>query len=597
MINNNLHILTRCTRINNLKKVYESIKESNWNIIWHIIFDTSVVSDIPTFIYTDFIDATISVKHHYIKSSDKIGHDNLNVVIGEIIDNNDFIYILDDDNILHENFLKESFNYISGNEDANGIIFSQKVNFKDFANVDIRYAKEENIAVGKIDMAQFLLKKKCYEEIKFSSDYVSDGMAIEKIYKTYNIHILDKVLCYYNAIDKEQKNSYPNILVVGEQKPTLETTKVYEHDAQELNVSYVADADVIPFICKNKIDSIISIGKTHTDFQSLQSLPLMFRQKWLHRDNSDIENIGDVAYNSAMDNILKNDNSKLISVCTPVYNTSETVLIRTYNSLKNQAYNNWEWSIVNDGSNLRTKKVLNELRNADPRISLYEFNKQSDGIGDVKYKAFTLARGEILVELDHDDILTTNALETLYNAHLAYPHVGFFYSNCVEVDNNWNSLKYVDGFAFGYGKYRKENVFNLDLDVCVSTNINPITIRHIVSSPNHLRAWTKNAYYEIGGHNRNLPIVDDYELVVRSFLKTHICKINSCLYLQFYDGNNSQNSRRADIQRRVKTVAQFYAEQIKSRFEELGKEDWAFEMGIRTEPKTGDEEGCVNYIF
>ena len=97
----------------------------------------------------------------------------------------------------------------------------------------------------------------------------------------------------------------------------------------------------------------------------------------------------------------------------------------------------------------------------------------------------------------------------------------FVYSDCSEVDENLNSLTYGEGFAFGYGKYRTENYAGRDYQVAIAQNINPKTIRHIVGVPNHFRAWDREFYHSIGGHNRRLTIADDYELLIRSFLKTN----------------------------------------------------------------------------
>ena len=92
-------------------------------------------------------------------------------------------------------------------------------------------------------------------------------------------------------------------------------------------------------------------------------------------------------------------------------------------------------------------------------------------------------------------------------------------------------------------------------------NINPKTIRHIVGVPNHVRAWRRSTYFEIGGHNRSLTIADDFELVIRSFLYSKICKIPKLSYIQFLynnqGGRNTHDLSRADIQRRVRTITQY----------------------------------------
>ena len=128
--------------------------------------------------------------------------------------------------------------------------------------------------------------------------------------------------------------------------------------------------------------------------------------------------------------------------------------------------------------------------------------------------------------------------------------------------------------------------------------------------PNHLRAWTREAYFKAGAHNRRLSVMDDLELIIRTFLTTKIVKVDWMCYWQFYFGlnydsqssyTNTQNLVRMDIQRRARTISQFYNEKIKARFEELGKNDWAFERNPedprRVDPIHGEDENRVNYVL
>jgi len=143
------------------------------------------------------------------------------------------------------------------------------------------------------------------------------------------------------------------------------------------------------------------------------------------------------------------------------------------------------------------------------------------------------------------------------------------------------------------------------MSVADQHNINPITIRHIVGVPNHVRAWRRSTYFEIGGHNRNLAIADDYELVVRTFLKTITCKIPKLGYIQFlYNNANGQNTHdlaRADIQRRVRTIGYYYNEQIRDRFTQLGLKDWAYEENpeapLNSKPRYGEAEMAANITY
>ena len=107
-------------------------------------------------------------------------------------------------------------------------------------------------------------------------------------------------------------------------------------------------------------------------------------------------------------------------------------------------------------------------------------------------------------------------------------------------------------------------------------NINSKTIRHIVSAPNHIRAWRRSLYESIGGHNKCLPVADDYELIVRTFLATRMARIPKLCYLQQI-GNTAQRGRNGDIHRHVRSIRDHYDRAIHERLLALGCDDFAWD--------------------
>jgi hypothetical protein len=205
------------------------------------------------------------------------------------------------------------------------------------------------------------------------------------------------------------------------------------------------------------------------------------------------------------------------------------------------------------------------------------------------------------MEMDHDDYLTPDSVDLMVEAFQKYPDCKFVYSDFAEIDENHNSLTYGDSFSFNYGSYRDEEYNGRVYKTVNTSGINPKTIRHIVGVPNHFRAWERKFYHQIGGHNRRLTIADDYELIVRTFLETKMVRIPKLLYIQYYHNNNTQNQTRADIQRRVRSIRDFYNVRINERFLELGVKDWAYDFN-QQEPLYapslfGEEESSVNYIM
>lgn len=257
----------------------------------------------------------------------------------------------------------------------------------------------------------------------------------------------------------------------------------------------------------------------------------------------------------------------LISVFTSAFNTSDEVILRAYNSLKAQTYQQWEWVITDDSTSAGTFAFFEKLQEMDSRVKLYKIFPNSGGnIGEAKYRAGMLCQGELMVELDHDDELTSNALGELFIAYSVNKDAGFFYSDCAEIDKDRNSLTYGETYCAGYGTYYESIYEGKTYLVGKTPEINRLTIRHIAGVPNHFRAWTRSFYLSIGGHNRTVRIADDYDLIVRTFLNTRMVHIPKMLYFQHYHESNTQDQRRSEILSEVEKIAHFYDEQINNRF-------------------------------
>lgn len=606
------HIITRCTRLQNLLQIKENVYNCSENIEinWHLIFDVGPLKDIDAELLANLSDNK-NTNIHFVKGTKNgLLYPEVSELISKIKEG--WIYLLDDDNILHEDFYKETLKSINNNKDKSVHIFSQKVDKKDFTGLDIRVAKPENTKWQGIDIAQMLIKREIFDNFKFEANYSADGFFIEKVYAAHpNKFIwIKKILSYYNYLEKESTPKLPKILHIGPKQKKLTTTIIARGAAKELDVLYKKDdKDIISVLHSYKPDAIITEGKNWREFPNLGSMPLQFRRKWINlTTDKKHENIGDTAYRLSMAAMLDPttlDDQSMISFFTPIYNTGDK-LWETYNSFRKQTYQNIEWVLMNDSTDGgKTLKIAEQIAKLDPRVKVYDFREKSGGcIGEVKWRACAMAKGYIVAELDHDDLLVEDCAEYLHKAAQKHPECGFFFNDTALVNEKWESQKYPIPFALCYGSYRTETYNGKELAVVNQQNINPKTIRHIVGVPNHVRAWRRSTYFEIGGHNRELTVADDYELVVRTFLKTKICKIPKLGYIQFlYQGarRNTHDLSRADIQRRVRSIQQRYDLEIKARFEELGLEDWAYaekpEYATFAEPRFGEEEGYANIIY
>jgi len=273
------------------------------------------------------------------------------------------------------------------------------------------------------------------------------------------------------------------------------------------------------------------------------------------------------------------------SIITPIYKTPIYKIERLYNSLLNQTYNNWEWIVYDDSpaGYKESYNFINKLAAEDDRIFLYSDDKNCGIIGEVKKKAFFLGECDVLVEVDHDDELVDTCLENLLAAYNYSDDIGFVYGHCCEIyEDSEDIIDYGENWGFGYGRYSTVNYKEKNYKVAIAPNINSKTIRYISGIPNHVRSWRRDIYHEIGGHNKYLHVADDYELFVRTFLKTKIAKINVFTYIQYFErnGSNTQFQKNSDIQQLVYQTSTFYNDKIHHRFNELDIDDFTYNNSI-----------------
>lgn len=359
------------------------------------------------------------------------------------------------------------------------------------------------------------------------------------------------------------------IFSINKINKTFRTSADYRWMAKGFETYYFNNDVSVNDLHKLKISAVVFVGST-TTFRQAKRFNLL---KLFFNTENDIT--GDIIYGEIIKFICSDINPK-ISIFTPAYKTLEK-FDRVYNSVISQSYDNWEWVILDDSPNEENFNYIKNIIKDDYRIRLFKSNTQDGFIGSTKRKAASLCNGDYLLELDHDDELYHLALEYIVNAFKKYPDAGFCYTDCCEVYEDGGNVVYGKGYAMGHGLHFK-HAYKGEQLVGSDTPINSNTIRHIVGVPNHIRCWRKDVYNKINRHNDKLYIVDDYELIVRTFLETRFIHIQEVLYKQYMNsgGNNTQEPRRAEIQRLVDWIQKHYDVKIHERIKSLGYNDWCW---------------------
>lgn len=119
----------------------------------------------------------------------------------------------------------------------------------------------------------------------------------------------------------------------------------------------------------------------------------------------------------------------LFSLITPVFNTPQSVLQSTLDSVVAQTYEDWELIVVDDCSTqAAVRDLLHRAAARDTRIRVIE-RSVNGGIVQASNDAVEAAAGEFIALLDHDDLLTPQALERMAQEIVLDPSADYLYSD------------------------------------------------------------------------------------------------------------------------------------------------------------------------
>lgn len=226
-----------------------------------------------------------------------------------------------------------------------------------------------------------------------------------------------------------------------------------------------------------------------------------------------------------------------------------------YSSILKQTYSNWEWIVYLNGE-FKKDQISKEILE-DERVKIYERYDGNTNIGYVKNQAFFLGDGDVLVEMDHDDLLLPECLEELKNAFEDNPDCGFVYTDNItyHMTDEFKPFSSHFGWTFKNVTWEDKNLISMN-----SFEPSSHSVSYIWYAPDHVRAWRKDVYKKVGGHNVELSICDDQELMMRTYLETNFYHIPKPLYVYRITGDNSWLERNEAIQNKTKELHNQYAQ-------------------------------------
>lgn len=142
---------------------------------------------------------------------------------------------------------------------------------------------------------------------------------------------------------------------------------------------------------------------------------------------------------------------KKISIITPTHKT--TYLKELEKTILHNTYQLWEWVILlNNGA---------EYEATDKRIRVIQCEKETTSVGELKKIACSHATGDILLEADHDDLLTPDCLAEVASA-FKDPEIGFVYSDDAKLSDNFVPYNPTYGWTFKYFEWEGKRLISMN---------------------------------------------------------------------------------------------------------------------------------------
>lgn len=248
-----------------------------------------------------------------------------------------------------------------------------------------------------------------------------------------------------------------------------------------------------------------------------------------------------------------------LSVFTPTHLPEH--LPEVYASLRRQRHDNWEWVLVPNGD----KAVIPDYMRSDERVKVVDGGQHLYNIGAIKRLACDNCSGDAFIEVDHDDLLFPGnslcAIEAAFQSG-----AGFVFSDPAV-------FTYGDKEKANYGKFAYAQshgwlhydvkVYGRSLLATKAFDPSPRSLCEIYYAPDHVRCWSREAYYAAGGHNRELSVIDDQELMIKTYLAGFPFKhTGGCHYLYRHYPHNTVNGRQQQIKELTRSFKIKYTEDL-----------------------------------
>lgn len=248
----------------------------------------------------------------------------------------------------------------------------------------------------------------------------------------------------------------------------------------------------------------------------------------------------------------------LVSIYIPAYN-AETTIVKAVNSALSQTVKDLEVCVCDDGSTDNTWDVLNENFSDNPRVKFVQ--QKNKGIGAASNAAVKLCSGHYIGQLDSDDYLLQDAVETCLSEFYKDESLVCVYT---AYENEYSSSG-VRKVGYNWPVYSREKFATA-------------MIVH------HFRMFTARAWSMTCGFDEKILNAVDYDIYLKLSEVGNFHHVNKVCYTRVVHGNNTSIKKLAEQKENHFFVVNSFLERQKA-------------VGYRYAPLVPDDPACRKYVF
>jgi glycosyltransferase involved in cell wall biosynthesis len=166
----------------------------------------------------------------------------------------------------------------------------------------------------------------------------------------------------------------------------------------------------------------------------------------------------------------------ILSIIIPIYNSEKYLEDTLYSFLDKSFLNDFEIILVNDGSSDKSDFIVSQFIESNKSIQTTYVKIPNSGVSHARNIGFDLAKGDYLLFLDSDDLLTQDAFKIIFDKIKNFQDINLF---------NFNTINETGEII---NVYPKSILFN-------EINLSGLVITDKVFLENTLLVWTSSIIY------------------------------------------------------------------------------------------------------